>query len=445
MEQKIKLESSLIKIVGIFSYTKHDIKRFIDSGYKTIPIVESESDPSKMDAAKKATLDFYKDTYYKEFAEIMLIGQGKNIKHTVKPFNNSKKLSSLAIKIGRNQNSRWINVNIENRELFLFDNSIGIFAVTILSDEQNLNDISDITAFARNFSCEVMYESIVTNFEKWISEFVLCGIPLKGSIADDFSGSKFKIYSILNIDEKNAQPDYDRSHLLYEIGTGSKLGTIKDGGYYAPSSIYTDQLLENRISIFNNWDALCLLDSFTVIGGDVYSKSTTEYHKHHSWNRVYFSIYIYNLFMRYSLFMFNHKFLDDEIEARDQYQEFLNRYNFKYISFNFLPNILFEGIRKGLNLENEIDFFENRIGNLANSIQDKQEKRQALLLGIISILSSISAIEPIIELLNNTRDWLGWSNFLFYTLLLLFVILIGMPIMIYLFPGFYKKIKNKWL
>jgi hypothetical protein len=143
--------------------------------------------------------------------------------------------------------------------------------------------------------------------------------------------------------------------------------------------------------------------------------------------------------------MFNHKFLDDEIEARDQYQEFLNRYNFKYISFNFLPNILFEGIRKGLNLENEIDFFENRIGNLANSIQDKQEKRQALLLGIISILSSISAIEPIIELLNNTRDWLGWSNFLFYTLLLLFVILIGTPIMIYIFPGFYKKIKNKWL
>jgi hypothetical protein len=444
MDNIVNVEASLIKIVGIFSFNKNDIKKITDAGYTTIPIVESESENEKLKSEIKSTLSYYKDTYYKEFAEIMLIGQGKKIKHTVKPFQ-KKDRQDIRIAVGKKDEEKYIEATIDCKELFLFDNSIGIFSITISPKELSIENISAITAFARHFSCVVEFNKKNTELHQWISEHVLAGIPLIGSKSDAFSGSKFKIYSILSVNENKVDEHYKRDYLIYEIGTGSKMGTRKNAGYFAPSELYTESLMQNRISIFNNWEGLCLLDSFTVVGGSVYDKPTIDFYKHHNWNRVYFSMYVYNLFMRYSLFMFNHQFLDDEIAARDQYQAFLNRYNFKIISFNFLPNILFDGIRKGLNLDDEIELFENRIGNLASSIQDKQEKRQAFLLGLISLLSSISAIEPILEMIRNLYIWTGWSPFIFYFTFTVILILLLTTTLAFLFPNLYKRLKNKWL
>jgi hypothetical protein len=164
---------------------------------------------------------------------------------------------------------------------------------------------------------------------------------------------------------------------------------------------------------------------------------------HHQWNRVYFGIYIYNLFVRYSLFKFNAKFLSNPVKYRDDFQDFLNHYNLKYISFNFLPNLIFTKVREALSIEEEIDTFEKRLGNLATSIQEQQEKRQAFLLTLISVISAFDAIDSIWAGVKQVQATLAWSNLIFYPVLLVLLITIGYFLLQYLFPLIAQKLKRK--
>ena len=221
-----------------------------------------------------------------------------------------------------------------------------------------------------------------------------------------------------------------------------------------PSESYYETLMQNKVSAFRNYEALALLDSFTVIGSDNYTslnEDSENYIPHHIWNRVYFGIYVYNLFLRYSLFKFNAQFLSNPVKYRDEFQDFLNHYNFKHISFNFLPNLIFNRVRAAMSIDDEIDTFEKRLGNLATSIQEEQEKRQAFLLAIISVISAIDAVEGIIAGLRDVQNKLGWSNGLFYSALLVSILVAVYFLVGYLFPlhmqklqrrskGFYRKI-----
>jgi hypothetical protein len=205
--------------------------------------------------------------------------------------------------------------------------------------------------------------------------------------------------------------------------------------------------MKQKISAFRNYDGLALLDSFTAIGYNNYSTLRNDsevYIPHHTWNRVYFGIYIYNLFVRYSLFKFNAQFLTNPIKYRDEFQDFLNHYNFKHISFNFLPNLIFSQIRGAMSIDEEIATFEKRLGSLATSIQEQQEKRQAFLLTIISVISAIDAVEGILAGLNQVQEKLGWSSIPFWTALLLTLLVAGYFLVGYLFPLHAQKLKRKF-
>jgi hypothetical protein len=158
---------------------------------------------------------------------------------------------------------------------------------------------------------------------------------------------------------------------------------------------------------------------------------------------VYFGIYIYNLFVRYSLFKFNAKFLSNPVKYRDDFQDFLNHYNLKYISFNFLPNLIFTKVREALSIEEEILSFEKRLGSLATSIQEQQEKRQAFLLTVISVISAAEAVEGIFSGLNQVQEKLGWSSLAFYFILILILLTAAYFVLGYLFPLHAQKLKRK--
>lgn len=184
-----------------------------------------------------------------------------------------------------------------------------------------------------------------------------------------------------------------------------------------------------------------MLDSFTVIGANNYRplNSNTKDFAFHNWNRVYFGIYMYNLFVRYSLFKFNAQFLSDPVKYRDKFQRFLNDYDFRHISFNFLPNMIFDCMRKALGVNEEIEVFEKRLGNLASTIQEDQEKRQAFLLTLISLISAFDATEAIFETVEHIREKLHWSILVFYTLFVAALLTAAVFVIRYLFPQLSKK------
>ena len=435
------IESSIIKIVGVFTYKNNDIKKFESDGYYPIPVSEFEYDHNSPIQNQEnlisvdETIKFYRDTYYKEFAEMMF---GKTSK-SVKSYTRNKNLSINITK----RNGEKIHFESCNQELFLFPNFTGIFSLSFDLANVTLGFISDLTNQLKSFST-IVDEKI--ELHNWITMNLLSGISLRGEKikSDEYSGSKFKTYAIVNFNEKELNQD-KVDNLLFEIGTSSMIGSIEKNDYNAPSSSYFEEIIQNKINVFNNYSGIALVDSFTVVGHSLFiadHKGKYEFIKWNTWNKIYFSIYIYNLFIRYNIFRFNAEFIDDPIKTRDEFQQFIGHHNVKVISFNFLPNIIFDSIKKSFDISDEIDFFEHRLDNLANKIQEEQEKKQAVLLGIISVLSSISAVEPVFELIKNTQIKSGLSPLGFYFLLFVVVFVIIFFIIQYMFTRQLEKMKK---
>jgi hypothetical protein len=432
------INASLIKVVGVFNYTKEQKKAFVKNAYKPIPI-------NRFSKNLDRDIKFIKDNYYLEYVELFFT---KNLPLYFEP---NFQLSFI-------KGIKNIEVLVSKSEVYFFPNdNTGIFSITLDLETKNLANISDLTYCASSFEAALVFNKTEYKFHDWISNHILQGVKLRGEhiSSDRFSGSKFKIYTVIDIKKENI-PENDENwidYTLYEIGTRSRLNTMRDKGYNSASQSYFESIMENTISVFNNYKALALLDSFTVIGHDVYPSVTnstlsdsdlTQIHiDRNVYDRIYFSMYIFNLYVKYTVFRYNATFKGDEVRKRDEFENFMNQYNLKHISFNFLPNIFFAKMRAAMMIEDEIAHFESRIQKFANKIQEDESKRQAMLLTIISGLTSISAIQPVIDVLSTINNYLQWPIALFYGLTTLLLLLISIPVLAFIFPSHFKTIKRK--
>ncbi|MFM7748578.1 MAG: hypothetical protein ACKO7X_11755, partial [Bacteroidota bacterium] len=373
-------------------YQRTAIPRFVKAGYRSIPLVDDL--PPKETTDREAWLEdkiknakkFYKDTYYKEFASLMFTGKAER-----DPMRALQRLETFDLILQKQE--KKIKVQCTCQELFLFANETGILSLTISPESLDFESISDIIFCLRSFDSKVLYDNQEPKLHAFISEILLDNIvKLRGDHvqADEYSGSKFKIYTIINTKESDDGNCYGRDELVYEIGTGSRIGEMQSNGINAPTQAYYDEIMKNSIKVFRNYTGLALMDSFTVIGQDVYQEREVNSYKFNTYNRVYFSIYIYNLYLRYNIFRFNSIFHLDPVKTRDDFQQFLNQYNYSHISFNFLPNIFYKKIHQALDIDNEVAQFEKRLVGLATRLQEQQQKRQAKLLGLISVVTPLS-------------------------------------------------------
>ena len=441
------IDAALIKVTGVFSYQRKEIQRLVKAGFDSIPLVddlppEGTADPNgwlkgKIKDAKK----FYKDTYYKEFASLMFTGEAERGQ-----MRSLQRLKTFDLFLQKKQ----MMVQCTCQELFLFENGTGILSLTISPGSLDFVTISNAIDSLRSFDSKVLYENQDIELHDFISHKILNNIiTLRGDHvqADEYSGSKFKMYTIINTQEPDDGSCYGRDELVYEIGTGSRIGEMQNNGFNAPTRSYFDEIMKNSIKVFRNYTGLALLDSFTVIGQDVYQPGEVHALKFNTYNRVYFAIYIYNLYLRYNIFRFNSIFHLDPVKTRDDFQQFLNQYNYSHISFNFLPNIFYKKVHQALDIDDEVAQFEKRLVGLATNLQEQQEKRQATLLGLISAVTTLSSAGDILNLLEGFRGNLQWTVTAFYTLVVLLVLAVGLPALAYLFPEltrkFLKQVRSK--
>jgi hypothetical protein len=97
-----------------------------------------------------------------------------------------------------------------------------------------------------------------------------------------------------------------------------------------------------------------------------------------------------------------------------------------------------------LDIENELKLFQKRIIRISESIKEEQQKRSNALLGIVGVFTSIGAVQPLYEFVEHSRATLNMHAILFYCLVAIALILLGIPVLVYLFPQKYKLIKFKW-
>jgi hypothetical protein len=316
---------------------------------------------------------------------------------------------------------RGNNVLVKSIEVFFFNNTFentktAIYAISYEPVTNSLEEISNISNDLKNHDCEILFESKTMLLEYFISENLFFGKKpsIGNSSLEQYAGSRFKNYLVVDFENEN----FDRDHLLYELGTSSKIGTISENTIEAPSSSYINKVLENKISCFNNYECLTLLNSFTVVGTKNYD--INHVHTHSTWNDIYFSIYIFNLYVKCSLQILLNDFTSDAMSKRREFQEFYNKYYFKKISYNFLPNEIFKRISDSLEIEEDLEFIQNRLETLATQVNEKQQKQQEFLLFCISVIALLETplhIEGIREIIGIEN--LSIYNSLVYPILIL--------------------------
>ena len=434
----MKINNSIIKIVGLLGglekkSAQKQYKTFLDAGY------QRELYPLDKEGNKNIPgTQFLRDYFYPDFRKIMFLDDtdAGNSRFIKKP----KLIVNLIYHFNK-PDEKIYPIEITQTEIFSFEGHIGLFSITISpSSIESIEDASNITSIIRNFDTKVKDGGL---WHEWISEHLLCGIKLRGENvkADEFSGSKFKLYTVYDLEDDNPTDN----NLLFDLGTCTRLGSTegKIPGFI-PNELYLNKIMNNKVSVFKNWEALALFDSFTCIGSGHLNDSYI------AWENTYFRLYLYRLFFKYNLYRYNSEIFESEenaIKVRDQFENFLNRYDISHVSFNFLSNEIFAKIGQALELDLELEKFRIRINNLSDKIQEERESKTNMLLRIVTVLGGISSVGPILVGVNlfkeHIKNQIGLSDRGFNTIATLLILLVAFGVLYFIFPNELKKIWKK--
>ena len=430
-KQSLKVNNSIIRISGIFESDLNSAsdRKFKEAGYIDETIKDQQ---------------FHKNYWYPEFRDIFFRKENKETAARILVKSCNEKVTFLR----RNHEKEVVKktqTTINSKEVYLFPNGLHFFSISFDTTGLSLVDISDLTFSIRNFTAELEgYKE--SEWVKWVENEVIAGIKIystwdqKTIPVDEYSGSKFKLYSVVDLEPNDSINQQVIDELLYDIGCVAKIGSAGGKEYFSPSESYYNLLLKDKISAFNNYAMLPLFDTFTTVGFGILSNDFS----HITYNETYFRIYLFNLFIKYNLYRYNSDMRLDSVKTRNQFEKFLNNYNISTISYNFLPNLIFEKHRKSMLVEEELAKFEERINRISQSIQEDQQNRMNTLIGIVGLFTSIGSVDPAIALLENARETIALQMAPFYTLVILLLIIIAITVLSYLFPEKKKQLTKKW-
>lgn len=433
----MNVNSSIIRIVGLLGEIPEKssdklFQKFRNAGYRRdlYPVDTNGTKDTR-------SLQFLRDYFYPDFRNLMFLTDIEEETFRYIKLDNRK----ISLTYGRGERKKTYPIGILKSELYLFKEQIGLFSISIEIQEphKNLDDISNIISVVKNFDTELENGTL---WHHWISKELLANIPLRSTderivSSDEYSGSKFKVYSVLDFEHERQE----RKNHLYDIATSSPLGAGFGRGFNAPDEQYFDQIMTNRIAVFTNWEAVCLFDSFCCIGDKNLNEPGSI--SYVSWDYTYFRIYLYRLFFKYNLYRYNSMINEanaKKILLRDQFESFLNKYNIGHISFNFLGNELFNKTGQALELDKELITFRERINNLSKVLQEERESKTNNLLQIVTLLSGITSVAPLIDMVNQAEKYLAWNPIIFYSIVSIIILTIVTGIIYYIFPELFKKI-----
>jgi hypothetical protein len=307
-------------------------------------------------------------------------------------------------------NNKNLGITISYFDFFLFSDGIGIFCFrSNLEDAESVTyeSISSVLGQLRNPLTSVHQGNESININTFLRNQLSQCVELLP--AWDQYLTQLKSYTIINdVNKKCFTPSFDET--LFELSHAMPVGTISSDGSDRPTeSYFQDVLKQNAIFIYANWKAISLHDSFTRLSCNYPDKFKT-------WELDYFHIYIHCLFAKFQLYYFNSQITDlihvdkGTKAIRDKFVEFANDYALPYISFKFLPNLLYEKINSSLEVQKELVGMEKKIEQLNTTYQENKSEQLNLLLLVLSGLSIVSVINDVSQWLTN----MGVASFWVY-------------------------------
>jgi hypothetical protein len=347
--------------------------------------------------------DYINRTYYQNYFNNIFKGIDNNLVTPNNSFLEHNTVNAILIKplefeIGKDQS---IRISIPYFDCFLFSDGVGIFCFKVQAAEGQPIDYSAISSLLgqiRNPQGIIKFDNRQTTILEWIQKQLEAGFH----ISKDWNRylNQLKFYCAINDSGINKIQETE-DQTLFELAHTMPIGTIQSNLNDKPTEPYfLDTMNKNSISVYENWKAISLLDSFTRISCNYHDTFKT-------WELDYFHIYIHCLYSKFQLYYFNSQLTDllqlnkKTQTIRDRFVEFVNDYSLPYISYKFLPNLLYEKINTSLEVQKELDGMEKKVDRLNEAYQNKKSKQLNSLLLVISILSLASVFNDISQWLTN--------------------------------------------
>ncbi len=237
-----------------------------------------------------------------------------------------------------------------------------LFSIEIDDSGNTLSDITAMHAQWKNWSQNYEHNFSTDTLDKLLRPLaeLTTDDDLKPSPDGSFKKTlahltldetKMRQYQVVQVDEPTLRDD-----LLYELATHSTVGVVADTNLKAsfkPSDDYFHSIIrDNALSVFSNWKALALNDTFTVLAIDpVFQYSELDF-------RYFDMLYMRCLVQEYYCFQRNNHYRNEpadknvaklslEIEKMEKY------YFYDDFSYDFLPPLLYQGMVRGLGLEGD--------------------------------------------------------------------------------------------
>jgi hypothetical protein len=276
------------------------------------------------------------------------------------------------------------NIFIEYLDLFFFPENLLVYCFKCKMTSYSFDEIISINDTIRNLAIDKI--DCIHNILKSLID------------GESFNfGNKLKLFCVIEHDI-TFNNEYSEDNLIFDISTCSPVGSsIGDGRIPSlkPSNDYYNHIMSMyKLSVFDNWTALCLFDTFTMLHrGELYN---------YNWEFRYFRLlYIHSIFIKAYLIELNSEFYLDyrTRDVENIFHEFNKHFNLKQVSYNFLPQLIYEKIRQGLNIDHELNNIRLIIEQDYKVKQDKShqretesEKRTNMALNIVAVLAVFTAV-----------------------------------------------------
>lgn len=373
---------------GVFDYNSN----FLDSasrngldGFNTWKF-HINSDKIKNDDI----IDLFKNVYYGSF--IKTIFNQEDIKKKIKRNKRNTEITRFTKEINNiylieGKTTIKKEVKVLYLDLFVFPKNIAIYSFKC--------DFSGCTYDELSFLNDYIRDNALSIFP-FINELLLQLKNTKDSGFHDY-GNKLKLFTTVEL-EQDLSPQQEKE-LLYDLATCSPVGSASGQvTRMQPSMDYFNSLLTNNgLNIFDNWKGLCLLDSFTVI----FRRGCLN---NFMWENGYFNlIFLHSIYVKYFLFRMNKRFYLEKTARQklvDEFYEFDLKFNLDKISYNFLPQIIYDKTRNGFNINNELSRLKSNIENAYNTEKSRRDKSINEVLTIIAIFTVFSIMWDVTEWIN---------------------------------------------
>lgn len=258
--------------------------------------------------------------------------------------------------------------------LFFFPLDITLLAIEIDDSHNALNDLtlghSQLMGWKDNFSnfpvcTKAIFKALDILYDNDAN--LLC-----------IDGNKLKLYQIINIPKASIT---DRDSLLYELATSSPIGSVDNDMWISPSHEYYSKMMEmNSVSAFKDWKALALNDSFTMLDSAEKSPLRPTWDDNYKlWLLHYFRLIYLRCFFEKTFCLSRNiayrqghavENLSSEIADMERY------YFYRNISYNFLPNMLYDAMSYGLGIAAEREEMSIQIKERAKEEEKRRKDRE---------------------------------------------------------------------